>query len=259
MRYVALGLVLAACGGGAKTGAPAPSTTVPAETVKADPTEGASPTGPAQNLETEVDAPPPPTGPTIWERIRVTAGPVPGLEAFSVELEDSRTHCGGTRLLTKRDKKQKVAKGDQALADYFAIEYPLGLDFTEGDKAERSMATFNEWLSKYLELGKKANEQYERQLSESPDLSTKVAAAARLAQVSHRLASILVYAEIPADVRSGEYAAEATEAFCGRMAEVAEPLLARATEAITACAEKARSATVAKSVWWQQVCTVEAK
>lgn len=254
MRVVTLGLLLAACGGGAKTAEPA-------DTAKAEPAMS-NVYGPAElaggDGKVVVEEPPPPKGPPIWERIRVTAGPVPGLEAFSVELEDSRTHCGGTRLITTRNKKKKIAKTDQALADYFAVEYPLGLDFTEGEKAKQSMATFDTWLSKYVELGKTANTQYEGELLSAKDGAGKVAAAARIAQLRYRFSSVLAYAEIPVDVRSGKFAAEATEAFCGRMAEVAEPLLARADEAVRICAEKAQSVTVKKSVWWQQVCVVPA-
>ncbi len=258
MRLVTLGLLLAACGGGAKSAAPAESTAQPVETAKVEPEGAMSDASPQKNLETEVEAPPPPKGPTIWERIHVTAGPVPGLDAYSVALEASPNHCGGKQLVTTRNKKKKIAKGDQALADYFAVEYPPGLDFTEGEQATRSMAAFDAWLGKYLELGKKANTQYEGELTASPELSNKVAAAARLAQISHRLAAVLAYAEIPVNERSGEYAAETTEAFCSRMAEVAEPLLARANEAVTACADKAQSVTLKKSVWWQQVCVVPA-
>jgi hypothetical protein len=242
MRHLALGVFLAACGGGAKAAAPAETAAAPDENLKAAPEDTSGGLGCVEPCELTK-----PAKPAVVEPPPAPAGP-------PIELEDSPNHCSGKRLVTARDKKKKVATSEQALADYFAVEFPVGLDFTEGAAASKAAATFDAWLTSYTALGKKATEQYEGELTNAKDNAGMVAAAARLAQINYRLASVLAYAEIPVNLRTGDYAAEATEAYCGRMAEVAEPILARADEVRASCTKKAATVPVKKSVWWQQVC-----
>ena len=62
--------------------------------------------------------------------------------------------------------------------------------------------------------------------------------AARIGQISQNFSDALFTAEIPKNVRTGEFADEKVEAFCDKMTEVAEPLEARSLEAYGVCLSK---------------------
>ena len=70
------------------------------------------------------------------------------------------------------------------------------------------------------------------------DPANSITAAARIGQISQNFSDALFTAEIPKDVRTGEFADEKVEAFCDRMTEVAEPLEARSLEAYGVCLSK---------------------
>ena len=129
----------------------------------------------------------------------------------------------------------KLRIADRALEAYIAVGYPSGLDFTK--TKQKSLERFNHWLEEKTKLGAAATQAYEAILAlKDPDAS--VAAAARLGQLSQALATSLRTAELPVDVRTGEFAKDKTAAFCDQMAVVAEPLAARALEAFGTCLVK---------------------
>jgi hypothetical protein len=139
---------------------------------------------------------------------------------------------------------------DRPLADFLSIEYPLGLDFGDATR-QASLDRFNGWLTDAKRRGETAVSAYTAQLAAATDLGAQAAAAARLVQVSRVFAGLLMRAEIPVDVRSGEFADDKQAAFCDKLVEVARPLLARAGEQVTECARRAEKLPAG---WWTPVC-----
>jgi hypothetical protein len=70
------------------------------------------------------------------------------------------------------------------------------------------------------------------------DAANSITAAARLGQISQDFSDMLFTAEIPNDVRTGEFAEDKVEAYCDKMTEVAEPLEAASTKAFGVCLDK---------------------
>lgn len=169
------------------------------------------------------------------------------MPGFTITRKTSKTHCTGVEIVTKRSKK--VAKDDALLADVYAIEFPKGLSFDPKDKAkqEASMKKFNAWLENMMKVAEKAQKHYEQALEKTKD----PAAVARIAQIAARLASVIGRAEIPTDVRSGDYVDEKVAAYCDAMQQAAEPLLARAEDAVAVCAQNAAGKPAG---WWTPYC-----
>lgn len=179
------------------------------------------------------------------------AGPVAGMAAFSVERTPDATRCGGVAVRVVRDASVAVAAADQPLAHFLAMEYPLGLDFGDATKAA-SLNKFQDWVTEAKQRGETAVAAYNAQIAAATDLGAQAAATARLVQVSRMFAGMLMRAEIPVDMRSGEYAEDKQAAFCDALAQVAQPLLARADDHVTECARRAEKLPAG---WWTPVCT----
>ena len=95
---------------------------------------------------------------------------------------------------------------------------------------------------------------YKGRLAAATEPMQKVDAAARLTQIPRYFAGLLVRAEIPLDMRSGELALEKRDAFCDAMANAAEGLLGQATEAARACTTLGEALPAS---WWTPVCSVQ--
>jgi hypothetical protein len=257
-RFV-LVIALVACGGSK----PQPSAPAPQEAAKPVPVAPVAPAEepPVQALKAEPQPAPAPAAPpapakapakSLYERLRDTDGKVPGLAGFSIKRKADAKRCGGFAIVTKRAKK--VAKADALLAAVYKLEFPTGLSFDpdpqQTAKREASMLKFNKFLEEMTAVGTDARKHYEKQLAEG-DATTKVAAAARMAQVYLRLASLLGRAEIPADVRSGDFADDKIEVFCDTLVEKAEPIQALGEQAMSFCAEKAKAVAPG---WWNEIC-----
>jgi hypothetical protein len=255
LALVVVAVVVVACGG---------SKPPPAQTASAQPAESApaAPASAAQPAPAEPGAepahPPPEPAPAapaekkpIYDRLRDTDGKIAGLAGFSIKRKADKTHCGGFAIVTTRAKK--VAKEDEPLAAVFKIEFPKNLSFDAKDekKKKASLDKFNQFLTELTQIGGDARKEYESKLIGDADQAVKIAAAARIAQIMTRLASVIARAEIPVDVRNGEYAEDKIKAYCDRMLEVAEPIQAQAELAMTACADKAKGAATG---WWNEVC-----
>lgn len=206
----------------------------------------------------KAEPPPPPPKPppappkkTIYEALRDSDGDIAGLPGFSIKRKVDPTHCGGIAIITKRAKK--IAKDDKPLADVFALEFPKGLSFDDKNKTA-SLKKFNAFLQQMTKVGAASREHYEKQMKSGEPVA-KVAAAARMGQLFTRMASLLARAEIPQDVRSGDFVEDKINAFCDRLIEVAEPIQAMADQAISVCAEKAKTINVG---WWDPVCAPQA-
>jgi hypothetical protein len=231
-------IVLVACGGSPK---PAQVGNTPA---LVEPKPPPPPSEPAP-----APAPPPaPVKQTVYDKIRDTDGDIAGLAGFSIKRQPDPTHCGGIAIITTR--AAKVAKDDQALADVFSLEFPAGLSYDDAHKTA-SLKKFNAFLQQLTTVGAASRAYYEKKMHEG-DVVAKMAGAARMAQIFTRLASVLARAEIPLDVRSGDFAQDKIDAYCDRLVDVAEPIQALAEQAMTECAAKKK---LVSAGWWDPVCT----
>ena len=132
-----------------------------------------------------------------------------------------------------------LARADRDFEDYLGAAFPQGLDFDPRNPVikAKSLKRFDAWVADKTKVGGKATAQYEAILGVK-DAATSIAAAARIGQIQQHFSDALFTAEIPKDVRTGEFADEKVEAFCDRMTEVAEPLEARSLEAFRVCLGK---------------------
>ncbi|HEX5062975.1 MAG TPA: hypothetical protein VFV99_26555 [Kofleriaceae bacterium] len=262
MRSALLLIAIAACGG-SKPPPPAPPPARPAPAAQPAqpapaPVAEAPPEKPAP--PPEKPAPPPvaetkplPPRKSLYERLRDTDGKVPGLPGFAIKRKVDKTYCGGIKIITTRSKS--VAKDDEPLAAVYKLEFPKGLSFDpdpkNDTKRKASLKKVDELITQLTLVGGDARKFYEQKFTSDNALATKAVAAARLAQVYQRLASTLARAEIPLDVRTGDFVHDKIEAFCDSLLDKAEPIAALAEQAATACAEKAKSVDEG---WWNEVC-----
>lgn|GEM_PF-4230349 len=252
MRILPL-LLLVACGS-----SPPPATTPPPEPAPA-PTAPTPEPAPVAEAEPPPAAAPEPAPPApkvpLFERLR-DDGEVAGLDGWKTQRKADATYCGGFKIVTTRGKK-KVAADDQPLVDVYALAFPTNLNFDPDPKnkkaKEASLKKFNDFTETMQKVGGTATKFYEGWFTDSArDISAKIQAAARIAQINTRLASILARAEIPKDVRTGEFADDKKAAFCDKLLEVAEPLASRAQDATNVCATKLEKAP--STGWWTSVC-----
>jgi hypothetical protein len=196
--------------------------------------------------------PPIPDTLTTFERLRDPAGVVAGLPGFQVVHRVDPTYCGGIAVDVKRTA-QPIAEDDAPLADILAIRFPTGLDFNEPTKTA-SLKIFDGWVQNMSKRGAAARAIYsERMLAKDATHEQRVIAAARIVQLQRHLASRLVRAQLPRDVRSGDFAADKSAAFCDRLEDVAEAIMLAGEGAAKVCADHA--ADIAPG-WWTSVCSL---
>jgi hypothetical protein len=205
-----------------------------------------SPEGPDATPTT----PKPRSAVTIFDRLHDGAGPVAGLAGFSIVHVPDATRCGGIATTLVRANDGPVATTDQALVAFLEMQFVADLDFSAPTRAQ-SKDRFEAWLADMTQRADAALDVYRDQLGSSGSDSTKVVGLARTAQIRRHFASTLVRSEIPADVRTGEHVDDKTGAYCDAIAAAALPLLDKADEAATACAEVA---TKLAPGWWSSVC-----
>jgi hypothetical protein len=130
--------------------------------------------------------------------------------------------------------------------------YPVGLRFDDKNKS-RSMKAMQDFIRKVEHTGADARAAY-RKVADDPTAPAELqlAGRARIAQLLERAAELFEQAAVPADLRTGEFATEATEAFCDAMDEHAAPIRAQAAQAYAACAALADS--TAATGHWADVC-----
>lgn len=150
----------------------------------------------------------------------------------------------------------KLASADKDFEAYLELKFPPGLDFDPQHKAiaAKSGKRFDEWVGKKKKIGGTATGKYEAVLA-LKDPANSITAAARIGQISQDFSDALFTAEIPKNVRTGEFADDKVEAFCDRMTEVAEPLEARSLEAYGVCLSK--STELGWFSEWSRLCERE--
>ena len=199
----------------------------------------------AADSEETTTPPPIPTSLSIYDRLHDDAGPIAGMPGFSVVHAVDPTRCGGIA------SRVQLGTSDEPLADVLAIAFPSGLDFSQPNKAQ-SLNRFDAWVKDMSQRGNTARTAYSTRITASDATAAQRAiAAARIVQLQRHIATQLVRAEIPLDVRSGEHADDKIGAFCDRMHEVAEPIVIMSEGAAKACLEHARTAG-----WWTRVCSL---
>jgi hypothetical protein len=197
-------------------------------------------------------APPPqaPPGKPALDRLRDNPGEVHGMPGWSLKHVPDKTVCGGIRIAITKGKAK--LEGDRlALSKVYALVFPTDLNFDEKNQKakEASMKKFNDFVEQLQKVGKTATDEILAGIT-GTDAAAKAAGAARVGQVALRMAALIGRAPIPKDVRTGEAANEKIEAYCDKLEEVAEPLVARAEEALEACANAG-----APAGWYTPLCT----
>lgn len=134
----------------------------------------------------------------------------------------------------------KLALADSALEQFLAIRFPDGLDFSPGApaRARASNQRFSAYVKQKTEAGAKLRAEYEAVIA-SKDAIAAIAAAARIGTLQQHFAEQLLRAPVPVDVRSGEFAAEKSAAYCERINELVQPILAQTLESYRACSSRA--------------------
>jgi len=135
----------------------------------------------------------------------------------------------------------KVADADKEFEAYLELKFPSGLNFDPAPEhkaiAAKSRKRFDEWMTQKGKVGGVARKKYDAVLA-IKDPANSITAAARIGQIAQNFSDALFTAEIPNNVRTGEFADEKVEAFCDALTEKAEPLEATSLEAYGVCLSK---------------------
>ena len=169
------------------------------------------------------------------------------------------THCGDGHPVPAIDVAKQPAPHDPVraldpeLAHYLAMAFPTALDFAP-DKpavAAASARRFTSWFVAKTDASQVLAGKYTALLA-TATAPQQIASAARLGQITEDFAEVLLTAEIPVSIRRGEFAAEATEAFCDALTEKAQDIVESSLEKYKACAERATRLGVSNE--WSQLC-----
>lgn len=194
------------------------------------------------------DPPPETEGPIdLFAKLRDDEGRIPGLAAVERLHRTDPTRCGGVAVDIRITGT--IRDDDRPLAHLLQLTFPAQLDFRDATW-KPSMERFNVFVESLRSMGMAARKHYLARLDEAEAGPGRLAATARLVQVHRHLAALLARAEIPVDMRSGEHAAEKSEAFCEKLAAAGSPFLVQANEAVRSCL----GMTARASGWWTAVC-----
>ncbi len=135
--------------------------------------------------------------------------------------EDPLTQAGARYFYAQ----VKNFEADQDFEKYLDSKFPTGLNFDPNNKAIAAKSTkrFGDWFTAKQKLAQTAADKYAKVL-DIKDQANSVEAAARLGQITQEFSDQLFTAEIPANVRTGEFAEDASAAFCDALTEKAQPL-----------------------------------
>ncbi len=144
---------------------------------------------------------------------------------------------GDDRLARYYYAISKFTKADVEYEKFLSYKFPANLDFNPNNEsiAKKSMKRFEEWITGKAKAGQAAREKFEDLIFNVKDAQNAIAAAARIGQIQQNFSDALFTAEIPSNVRTGQYADEGVEAYCDALMEKAEPLEAKSLEAFGVC------------------------
>jgi hypothetical protein len=165
------------------------------------------------------------------------------------------THCGG-RDVTVRGSSRRGDGVEPELVAAMTLDAPRGLDFdvAHTQAREASIKKFDAWFNDAANRMSAARTLYTDRLTDTrAHAADRVVAQARIVQLDRRFADLVARMEIPVSIRTGQYAADATAAFCDALAEKAQPLYDKADEDAKAC-RKASAAAKVGTGWWDVAC-----
>jgi hypothetical protein len=183
------------------------------------------------------------------------AGALPGAASLVVADTADATHCGG-RDVTVRALPRATAGVEPELIVAMTLDAPRGLDFDpqHEDAQKASEKRFSDWFTDATKKMSVARRLYDNRLTDvRAHAADRVVAIARIAQLDRRFADLIARMEIPASVRTGAYAADATAAFCDAVTEKAQPLYDKADDDAKACRKAAADAKLGPG-WWDVAC-----
>ena len=124
-----------------------------------------------------------------------------------------------------------------------------GLDFNpkKPKRVVKSQKRFAKWLEQKQAMGTASTEAY-RDVMKRRSTEWAQAAAFRMGLISENFAETLLEAEVPRVARTGRYAKDLTEAYCGALADKADPLSAQAVAGYRFCIERGTSSR------WTRAC-----
>ena len=140
--------------------------------------------------------------------------------------------------------------------NYIAIGFPTGLDFDPRKPAVAAASNkrFTRWLADKQRAGATAREKYQAVFA-TKEASNAIAAASRIGQIMQSLSDQLYSAEIPANVRTGEFAEDKIASYCDALTTIAEPIEAQAIASYGACLR--RSTELGWFSSWSSLCERE--
>ena len=152
----------------------------------------------------------------------------------------------------------KLAAADKDYEAYLDLRFPAGLNFDPAPEhkaiAAKSNKRLTEWVTQKTKIGAAAKAKYNAVVA-IKDNADSIAAAARTGQISQNFSDALFTAEIPKDVRTGEFADDKVAAYCDRLTEVADPLEATSLAAYGECLSK--STELGWFSEWSKLCERE--
>jgi tetratricopeptide (TPR) repeat protein len=152
----------------------------------------------------------------------------------------------------------KLAEADKDYEAYLELKFPAGLNFDPAPEhkaiAAKSKKRLDEWVGQKTKIGGAAKAKYNAVFA-IKDNADSIAAAARVGQISQNFSDALFTAEIPKDVRTGEFADDKVAAYCDRLTEVADPLEATSLAAYGECLGK--STELGWFSEWSKLCERE--
>ena len=140
--------------------------------------------------------------------------------------------------------------------NYIAIGFPTGLDFDPRKPAVAAASNkrFARWLDHKQRAGAVAKEKYQAVFA-TKEASNAIAAASRIGQIMQSLSDQLYSAEIPTDVRTGEFAEDKIASYCDVLTTIAEPIEAQAIASYGRCLR--RSTELGWFSSWSSLCERE--
>ena len=177
-------------------------------------------------------------------------------ERAIAEYERAGTLEGDARGALYYYALARFTRAERDYEQYLAMPLPGSLDF-DGRRpaiAARSHQRFDAWLAGKMGLGARLRAAYQA-LTKLGDAAIAIAAATRIAATSQNAAAQLYRAEIPANVRAGAFAQDASQAYCEALEQVAEPLETAALDYYKACLD-----TSTRLGWfssWSRICERE--
>jgi tetratricopeptide (TPR) repeat protein len=162
--------------------------------------------------------------------------------AASREYEKRQGKTGGDEAAARHYYGlARLADADRDFEAYLDLRFPQGLNFDPRREmkgiAARSNQRLNDWVAQKQKVGGTARTKYNAVFA-IKDSADSIAAAARIGQISQDFSDALFTAEIPTNVRTGPFAQDATDAYCDRLQEIADPLEATSLEAYGTCLSK---------------------